>query len=710
MKNTVIITKKPVRSGLFSQPDGAFAGNGDSQVILGNAPDGLRIFISKTDLWWCIEDHTKGGLRPLGYIDLPVPAEMYDNYYVEMDMDGGVIRCRFSAGKEKMFAFIRVAAEENSILVSLSGSVITTPVLRVFDIGQTDGRKGSFPIEGAEGIYRSFDDEENVCETHCFAAMKKITDRSIYVTVASDHETDDPRRAVEDRISGITQKGFDRLIASTEKWWGDFRAKSSFTLSDKELELSWYASLYALACCRGNRFASAGLFPYLTVERADWHSDYHLNYNYQASFYHVCQTNHTELTDFYLAPLEAFMEKGHEFAEKFGCRGIIYPVAIGPGGHCTEYEKENRIRFERLFLGQKSNGIHTADIPVMRWRATRDLDYARDHAYPFIKANLEFFEDYLTEEKDGRLSVCDDAAHEVPIYREDFNPKKYPYLHDKNNALTLGLLRMCLTAAIDMAEALGTDEDKQEKWADMLSRLSPFSYTVQRGMTVFRYTEKGERWHGDNDVGLQHIYPCGCIGLSSDRKLLHIARNSVLARPYCYDDCNAPTSFYPMAVRVGMKAETITKRLREYNKKHRLANMLLLDGGGGLEYSSVNATTLTEMALQSYEGILRIFPNWDRSIDCEFRHLLADGNFLVSSSMKNGKCGKTEIVSVLGGSLTICPPQPHKKDSFIVTINGDKTEIPMGACCDVRGVENGRLCTVKAFTLSTDKGDVIIIE
>ena len=98
MKHIAYVTEKPKRSGKESIPDGAINGNGDLAVILGNYDNGIRIYLSKIDLWYGVENERTGGLRPLGYIDIAVNKELYSNYYVEQDMDRGELRCRFKKG------------------------------------------------------------------------------------------------------------------------------------------------------------------------------------------------------------------------------------------------------------------------------------------------------------------------------------------------------------------------------------------------------------------------------------------------------------------------------------------------------------------------------------------------------------------------------------------------------------------------------------
>ena len=664
MKHIAVITKKPELSGRKSTPDGAINGNGDLGIILGNCDGGLRIYISKCDLWQGIEAHDRGGLKPLGYIDVEIPEALYNNYHVEQDMDSGELHCIFRDGDKNCEFYIRTCKAENSIMLESVGNVEISPVLKVYE-GETSGEKGALTENGCKGIYRIFRGDDHVFETHAYAFIRKVGNGKYYTFVSTNHDTPDPKKLALSKVSEITEKEYDRLKEKHYAAWKSFWSKSAFICGDRELELGWYASQYFMAGCAGNEKFPPGLFAnFITVENPSWHSDYHMNYNYQAPFYAACSSNHVEFTDCYHAPLEEITEKAKGFAKRFGCGGIMVPVGVMPKGICSEVTPYVKYPFERLFLGQKSNAIHPADILVFRWKATRDKEYARKHAYPYIKNCLEFFEDYMIF-KDGRYWIKRDAAHEVPYYKTDFSVKKYSrYINDTNNALTLGMLRMCIPTAIDMAKELGIDGDKQKKWQDILDKLSPFPTYYRYGKKVFRYTEKGQAWNDGNDVGLQHIYPACCVGLSSDEELLKIARNTFeMKARSCWNDENAVCSFYPMAAHLGKDPCVIIRNLKKLIKKRSLPNMLFDFAGGCLENCSVFANTLNEMVMQSYEGIIRIFPDWDENTDCRFENLRADGAFLVSAEMKNGTLQYVEIECEIGGTLRIQNPFPKAKVS-----------------------------------------------
>lgn len=671
MEHIAVISKPPELSGRNSTPDGAITGNGDLAVILGNSPDGMRIFLSKTDVWHAVEKENDGGLRPIGYIDIPIPKCPYENYHVEQNMDDGYLYCRFAGASDDIEIEIRVSANENSVLLEFKTETSTCPLLSAYDIGETTGRNGTFKSEDIEGVFRSFDEEGCLFETHVYAAIRPIDTKRYYVFIATNHDCDDPVALVSEKLTNITEKRFDALKNDHAEFWKNFWSKSSFALSDDELENQWYASQYFLAITARNPKFPPGLYGnFVTVERPNWHSDYHLNYNYQAPFYAACSSNHPELTDCYLSPLEDFVPRGKDFAARLGCNGVLFPCGLGPKGYMTETAKGSKYEFERPFMGQKSDAIHAADIAVFRWKSTLDLDYARDHAYPYLRECIEFFTDYAVPEN-GRFSIPDDAIHEVPYYRDDFDETKCREVHDKNNVLTLGLLRLCIPSAIEMAEKLDADKDLREKWRDLLNRLSGFPTFIRRGRRVYRYTEKGMAWCDSNDVGQQHIFPCGCVGLSSPAPELKIARNTVRQRKHCFIDGNAVSSFYAIAARVGFDPAYMTDKLREFNRRTTLPNYLHNEGGGGLEYCTVNATALNEMVLQSHQGIIRIFPDWDKRLDCEYKHLRADGAFLVSAVYRKEKAEYAEIVSLIGGRLKVSFPA----DDIRVWLNGAAVEI-----------------------------------
>jgi hypothetical protein len=75
--------------------------------------------------------------------------------------------------------------------------------------------------------------------------------------------------------------------------------------------------------------------------------------------------------------------------------------------------------------------------------------------------------------------------------------------------------------------------------------------------------------------------------------------------------------------------------------------------------------------MQSYNGTIRLFPNWPLEKDAEFHNLRAVGAFLVSATLKNGKVEEVKVTSEAGGVLKII--LPWEKGSSVSTMGGKKS-------------------------------------
>ena len=87
--------------------------------------------------------------------------------------------------------------------------------------------------------------------------------------------------------------------------------------------------------------------------------------------------------------------------------------------------------------------------------------------------------------------------------------------------------------------------------------------------------------------------------------------------------------------------------------------------------------TVDEMLLQSFSGVLRLFPVWPKSQDATFQKLRAYGAFLVSSKFKDGSVSDLTSVSEKGRDCALENPWPGK--SIFLYRNGRKAETLNGS-------------------------------
>ena len=452
-----------------------------------------------------------------------------------------------------------------------------------------------------------------------------------------DVQGKDPLAEARFLATGLTLDKLAEYSAAHRQWWRNFWTRSFIEIPDKVIEQHWYSAWYVMASCSRAGKVAPGLWGnWITVDRPGWHGDFHLNYNFQAPFYGLYAANHPETTLPFYDAMNQSLARGRRIAKAHGWKGIHLPVSIGPWGMCPEGDGGD--------WGQRSNTAYAALPFIWHWQYTQDREWLKNTGYAYVRDTAVFWEDYLKFEH-GRYVIYNDSIH------EGSGP-------DSNGLLSLGLVRTLFTNMIPMSAALGVDAGKRAKWQDIADKISPFPLQERNGKTVFRYTEKGMAWCDGNTLGIQHIYPAGAIGLDSDPKLLDVSRNMIDSM-HRWIDGNGASSWYTACARVGYDPAKILAELRNMYDRHSMPNKVLAFGGGGIENVSP-ALAVTEMLLQSHEGVIRFFPCWPQDRDARFGSLRAVGAFLVSAEFKNGATCGVCIVSEKGRDCTVVNPWPGK--------------------------------------------------
>ncbi len=481
--------------------------------------------------------------------------------------------------------------------------------------------------------------------------------KSVVVATAilSDLDTkgSDPLESAKALVASLTSSQIAANTAAHLQWWKDFWSRSFIEIPDKTIEQCWYASWYIMGSCSRAGKVAPGLWGnWLTVNDPMWFGDFHLNYNFEAPFYGLYSANRVETTLPFYDAMNQAIPLGRQFSQSKGWKGIHLPVSIGPWG-MTPYGKD-------LDLGQRSNAAYAALLFIWYWQHTQDKEWLKTTGYTYLRETAAFWEDYLKLEN-GRYVIYNDSIH------EGSGP-------DMNGLLSLGLVKTLFNNMIPMSEALGVDADKRDKWKDIAAKISAFPLREMDGKTVFRYTEKGMEWGDGNTLGIQHIYPAGAIGLDSDPKLLEISHNMINAMSR-WQDSNGASSWYAACARVGYDPKKILAELSNMYARNALPNKLLSFGGGGIENVSP-ALGVTEMLLQSHEGVIRLFPCWPKDQDARFGTLRTKGAFLVSAELKGGIVSGVKITSEKGGDGIVQNPWPDK--NVRVIRNGQPAESASG--------------------------------
>ena len=126
---------------------------------------------------------------------------------------------------------------------------------------------------------------------------------------------------------------------------------------------------------------------------------------------------------------------------------------------------------------------------------------------------------------------------------------------------------------------------------------------------------------------------------------------------------------------MGIHPDTLLYQLKSRIHKSIQPNLWVSQAGGGTETFSAVPSCINEMLMQSYEGIIRLFPTWPSRKNAKFYQLRAYGAFLISSELKEKQVDYVKVLSEKGRLLRIV--NPWNSSEVLVKKNG-KTEIFSG--------------------------------
>ncbi|MCY1719388.1 hypothetical protein OU798_03495 [Prolixibacteraceae bacterium Z1-6] len=699
-KHKAVFTQPPKKIPVPYSVDAPMLGNGFTGVAISGQPEKQVYYLARNDFWRLKSSFNQSFPAVLGKVEVTIPGLKDASYLVEQDLYSAKTYSKFRTDNHEVQFKTYVAANEDVMLLEinytgegkLSGSVnlqlpgkkefINKPPFDLIFPAVTDRGKTE---DGIYYISRAFEEDVDI-PIQATCALNIIGNESnsfeisegkpvtIVLAFSSNFKSEDCLQVVKNRVAGLNLKEIKEIESEHENWWADFWSKSYVDINDSIIEKQYYLSNYSLASFSRDKDFPPSIFgTCITKERPYWSGDYHLNYNHFAPYYGLFSSNHAELAIPCNMSILAQQERGEYYSEKVcGIKGgIMLPVGAGPLGiettrrnelmekHRTRWIEEGNVEDEGLFYGQKSNSSYAVVNMAMHFYTSYDKEYTEKY-YPFVKGVATFWENHLTWEN-GRYVDYNDAIHEGTV-------------GTVNPILALGFIPLVMQTATDMSHELGKDTDRIEKWQHILDNLSDFSYQERDGKTVFRYTEKGTAWWGNNTLGIQHIYPGGQIGLNSDPDLLEVAHNTVDVMQR-WIDFNGSNSFFPAAVRVGYNPDTILVKMQKYCK-NTYPNGFQLNNPHGIENYSTVPNTINEMLCMGHGGILRVFPVWPEQKDATFYNLRTYGAFLVSSELKGGKVSFVTINSEKGKTCTIKNPWPGNK--VRLARNGKGSEILEG--------------------------------
>jgi hypothetical protein len=667
---TIIFDNPATRTPDPLIPDGPLLGNGDLGACLSGTPSNLRFWLSKCDFWKAKGHYPQGGPRLFGGLDIRAEGLLDAVYHVEQQLYEPMTIGRFAGNRGTLHLEAWTPAEGQALIVTLRAEGGPLRIETELWAKPGDGGAARSWSSGPKATAaRIFEGAELEWPSGMAASMHVMGKSDTSFQLADGEEATlivafATRETHGSFLIEAAQAEADRLAASSlanlredhAAWWRTFWEASYVDIGDDLIEKYYYGGYYLLACCSRNPAFPPGLYGnWITGDTPEWAGDYHLNYNYQAPWWGVYGGNRIGLAEPYDRPLLDYMERGRRYAREYADRGgLYYDVGIGPKGLCTSWESKGP-----AFHYQKSNAAFGAVNMLMRWRALPDMEYGL-RIHPYLDQAALFWEEDLVDE-DGFYHVVDDCLNEVGPWD---GPDWMDHL-DRNNVLTLGLIRMLFEGLCELEKALGLESPRTTKQLDIIARLSPYPVHELDGEQRLIGAAKGlgsKRNHEMNKRLFMQgtVYPAGVVGRERQSEvysLLKCEAEAMSAAPFV-EAFNGFDTVYPAAARLGLKPELLLQRLRRKLESHGYPNLWVYQGGGGIETIGGITAGIQEMLMQSYEGVIRVFPCWPANRDAEFLSLRADGGVLVSASHRGGKVAWVELQGDCGGTAVIENPQP----------------------------------------------------
>lgn len=589
-------------------------------------------------------------------------------------------------------------------------------------------------------------DEKSLC-----LKLSRVPEK--YTIVISGAADVSPRGDME-ALARTNAEGndFDAVFRDSQAWWHAFWEKSYVILPQRphfEKRRNYFFYLAAI-CNRGKYPGKYNGGNWIGQgDRRDWGA-WFWNWNQDSLFQPLMDANHMEL----MKPLFTMREscfRQYETAARqlWGSKGIFIGETSGVLGFETLPENvaenlrkyfagESELSEQVKSMGNRRNAfltpwnwklsqsrfsyvthtmvatMETAEYFWMAYRYTKDEDFLRKKAYPFIRGAAEMYRNYYGFRKgeDGKYHFYDTNLHEHIWGGTDIID---------DHALARGVFAV----AIKASEILNLDADLRDEWRERLDQIAPYPNSHDDKAVGFAASHCG-----DALVWAQGKEPAGAVRgmwgtespqfkmlekfdvLNMETKDQHLDGGdwAMALRTYQYapgkrnylselrEDKNGSSRYLADVAKLGMAEDMSLMLDVQYqyftftpNLLHNEGDYYCIEGYGAFASGLQLALNQSNAPLPGMEEVIRVFPAWSCQWDAQFK-LAAKGGFIVTSSMKKGVIEFIQVESQLGSVLRIRTPY-------------GKTQIYRNGKIILRCEEGENTL----LTLNTSQGDVITL-
>ena len=492
-------------------------------------------------------------------------------------------------------------------------------------------------------------------------------------SIASSNETDGPLALAQKRAKHAIDRGFDELFRSHTAWWAKFWNKARVSVPNPVIERQWFLDTYKFGSAARRGAPPITLQAIWTADEGKippWKGDYHHDLNTELSYWPCYGGNDLEAGLGFLDWLWETIPKARRYTENF----------FGKPGLCVPMTAD----IEGKQMGGWHQYTHSATVAAwlahhfyLHWRYSMDRAFLRERAYPYLREAAIFLEAITEKNENGQRFLPLSSSPEI------FDNKLEAWLPPTSN-YDLALMRWLFAATAELAAELGYDDERQH-WLDVLGECPEFAFSPEDGRLLVAPNLPLHDSHR-HFSHLMAIHPLGIFQWENGGHDQKIIRGALAELDRLGSHWWTGYSFAWLASLAarGKDGEQAERALEIFAQAFCSPNSFHLNGDQTrsgyskftyrpftLEGNMAAAAGLQEMLLQSYGGIIRVFPaipsSWQ---DVGFYQLRAEGAFLVSARKEGGQLRRLEVYAEKAGSCAI--ENSFRDQAFEVILEGAK--------------------------------------
>ena len=393
--------------------------------------------------------------------------------------------------------------------------------------------------------------------------------------------------------------------------------------------------------------------------RPAWDCDFHLDLNLEMCYWGQDAANLGELMQPLMDWITRILPQArHSAMDVHGCRGAYL------GATCDNKTVGNIDNIGYCFT---SAAAWIAQLLWQHFEYARDPGFLETGLYPFLKDLAAFYDDFLTEDQQGRLTACPSCSPEMGI------AGRQPWsVLSSTSAIDLELIRELYAHLTEASRLLGRDADRLAGWDRILKLLPLPPISPAHGLSEWLEP------HEPYDAGHRHrshlvgIAPGDRItvedtpeyaeavrkalayrrshGLGSSLSFSTVTDAMIYARLY---DADEALSQLNLTLYHNVLDNLLMALCDWRNRGDTLAwfggqKLFQIEAGLGL------SCAIAEMIVQDRRGIIRLLPALPASWpDGAARGLCTRGGFETELSWNNGRLTSAGIRSRLGGRCRV---------------------------------------------------------